>query len=166
MKRPFGTIVAIAAGLMVLVGIVGVVRQSGLFVTPPEAVAESFVRQLVTGHYDRALRHLDPTANAELDEDDLRHFALFIMMRSGEVIDVRGEPRWVRGGRAEASAMLTTSVSGEWALNLRMVRNGGGWSIAEIGSIEHSNSTESIFGTKIPTAIAMRSAPATAAADG
>ena len=166
MKRPFGTIVAIAAGLMVLVGIVGLVRESRLFVKPPEAVAESFVRQLVTGHYDRALRHLDPTANAELDEDDLRHFAMFIMIRSGEVLDVRGEPRWVRGGRAEASAMLTTSVSGEWALNLRMVRNGSAWSIAEIGSIERSNSTESIFGTKIPTAIALHCIPSGAASDG
>lgn len=159
MKRLFGLIVAIAAGLMVLVGAVGLVRDSGLFVTSPEEVAEGFVRHLVAGDFAEAKNYLNSTMRTELDEEDLEHFAIFIMMRSGEVVDVRGERGWVKGGTAEASARLVTSVAGEWALSLKMVRDHGTWSIAEIGTIEQEGG-ESIFGTKIPTAIALGSSPA------
>lgn len=154
MKRLFGMIVAIAAGLMVLVGTVGILRDSGLFVSSPEEVAEGFVRHLVTGDFEGAKGYLDDRMSHELDEEDLEHFALFIMMRSGEIVDVRGERGRVDGRVAEASARLVTSVAGEWALSLKMVRDRGSWSIAEIGTIEQSTE-ESIFGTRMPPPIAM-----------
>jgi hypothetical protein len=154
MKRLFGTIIAIAAGLMVFVGAVGLLRDSSLFASSPEEVAEGFVRHLVSGDFAGAKSYLATTMRSELDEEDLQHFAIFIMMRSGEVVDVKGERGWVKGSRAEASAKLVTSVAGELALSLRMVRDRGSWSIAEIGTIEQETG-ESIFGTKIPTAIAM-----------
>jgi hypothetical protein len=159
MKRLFAMIVAIAAGLMVCIGAVGLLRDSGLFTSPPEAVAEGFVRQLVAGRYERAMTYLDESMSREIDQNDLKTFAMFIMMRSGEVLDVKGERGWVKGGKAEASARLMTTISGAWDLNLVMVRRSGAWSIAEIGSMERSNAggTESIFGTRIPPAIAMQS---------
>lgn len=147
-------IVAIVTGMMVLVGIVGLVRDSGMFESSPEEVAEGFVRHLVGGDFAGAKSYLNPAMRHELDEKDLEHFAIFIMMQSGEVVDVRGQRGWVKGGQAEASARLVTSIAGELALSLRMVRERGSWSIAEIGTIEREEG-ESIFGTKIPTAIAI-----------
>lgn len=147
-------IVAIVTGMMVLVGIVGLVRDSGMFESSPEEVAEGFVRHLVGGDFAGAKSYLNPAMRHELDEKDLEHFAIFIMMQSGEVVDVRGQRGWVKGGQAEASARLVTSIAGELALSLRMVRERGSWSIAEIGTIERQEG-ESIFGTKIPTAIAI-----------
>lgn len=147
-------IVAIATGMMVLVGIVGLVRDSGMFESSPEEVAEGFVRHLVGGDFAGAKRYLNPAMRDELDEQDLEHFAIFIMMQSGEVVDVKGQRGWVKGRQAEASARLVTAVAGDLALSMRMVRERGSWSIAEIGTIEREEG-ESIFGTRIPTAIAM-----------
>jgi hypothetical protein len=158
MKRLFGMIATIAAGLLIVVGAVGLLRDTGLFTSPPEAVAEGFVRQLVAGRYDRAMTYLDESMRKELDHDDLKTFAVFIMMRSGEVVDVKGERAWVKGSTAEAHAKLMTTVSGAWDLNLRMVRRSGTWTIAGIGDMEQSQvegGTESIFGTRIPPPIAM-----------
>src|SRR5687768_11829776 len=139
MKRLLGLIVTIGSCLMVVVGAVGALHDTGLFVRPPEAVAEGFVRQLVAGRYERAQDYLDGAMKAELDENDLRHFALFLKMRSGDIVDVHGLPRWVNGRKAEASAVMKTAVSGEWSLTLKMIRRQGEWSIAGFGSIERTN---------------------------
>src|SRR5687768_300068 len=130
--------VAVAAGMMVIAGAAGLLGSSNLFESTPEDVAERFVRTLVTGDYDAALGYIDQSVNRDIDTVDLRHFALFIMLRSGEVRDIRGVREWVKGQRAEASAQLMTDAGGNWSLNLKMVRAGGSWAIAEIGSIHNA----------------------------
>jgi hypothetical protein len=161
-------IVAIAAGLSIVVGSIGLLRDAGLFVAPPEAVAEGFVRQLVAGRYERAMSYLDRSMHDELSPEDLKHFAIFIMMSGGEVLDVRAERAWVKGSTAEAHAHLVTAISGDWALSLKMVRTGGSWVIAGIGSMERSGNggTQGLFGTRIPPAIVMAGDGAPAHATG
>ena len=149
-----GLIVAIAAGVMVLVGTLGVLTGWRPLGKPPEAVAEHFVRELISGDYNDALAYMHPATSHEVDANDLRHIAIYIMMRSGKVVDVQGSRSWVKGGRALTTTRLHTSIAGDWALTLKMTRTGGSWAVSEIGSIQSVNDTESIFGTPIPTAIA------------
>lgn len=152
MKR-ISKALALVAVMLVLVGSLGLLSASRGAFSTPEDVAEGFVRTLVSGDYDDALEYLDRRTNKDIDTTDLRHFATFIAMRSGQVNDIRGVRRWVRGRRAEASAMLVTNGGNDWSLNLVMVRKQGTWSIAEIGSIENVSVAPNSFGIRVPAPI-------------
>lgn len=151
------TSVAVAAGILMLTGAIGLLGGIQRFGSTPEDVAEGFVRTLVNGDYNGAFRYLDPAANKDIDTVDLKHLALFIMMRSGQVHDIHGVRGWVRGRRAEASARLVTHAGGNWMLSLKMVRRRGSWSIAEIGQIQNASASPNGFGVRVPAPIAAAS---------
>src|SRR5687768_8987513 len=111
MKRMSLT-VAVAAVSMVVAGAFGLVAESQLFDSTPEDVAEGFVRTLVAGDYGDALEYFDRTLNKDIDTVDLRHFAVFIALRSGQVREVYGVRGRISGSRAEASARLLTESGG------------------------------------------------------
>ncbi|MBC8144260.1 MAG: hypothetical protein H7X80_01675 [bacterium] len=149
--------VAVAAVLMVVAGAVGLLGGARMARSTPEGVAESFVRTLVAGDYDDALSYVDASLKKNLDTSSLRHFAVFIVMRSGNVRDIRGERGWVRGRRAEAVAKLVTDAGGDWNLNIKLVRTHGLWAVAEIGSIQNASTSPNNFGERVPLPIAQLS---------
>ena len=115
---------AIALGVVALA--VGPGHDRLTLVSPPEAVAEDFVRRLAAGRYDRAVDHLETTAGAEatviVQGESLRQ-------RAGEVNQVEGEEGSIDGDTATASTRISTSDAGELEWEFSLVRRSGTWKI-------------------------------------
>lgn len=76
-----------------------------LMVSPPDAVAEGFVRETVTGRYARARQYLsDPQS---MSDDDVRDLEQFIESRVGEPTEVEAE----LVSRDDQRALVTVRVS-------------------------------------------------------
>lgn len=76
-----------------------------LMVSPPDAVAEGFVRETVTGRYARARQYLaDPESTSD---DDVREIEEFIESRVGEPSEVEAE----LVSRDDQRALVTVRVS-------------------------------------------------------
>jgi hypothetical protein len=122
----------LAATVVALAVVAGVViggQDSTYFVPPPEAVAESFTREVATRRYDRAMEFVDPTSgitaiNARLGSEELHG-------RAGAINDVKGDPGAITGERATASAVLTTEKAGRVRYFFRMARRAHTWKIVE-----------------------------------
>jgi hypothetical protein len=122
----------IAGTMAVALGVIAVAVGPGhdtmTFVSPPEAVAEEFVRQLATGRYDRAVDHLENKNGAEpmvtVQGESLRR-------QAGEVNQVEGEEGSIDGDTATASTRITTSNAGELEWNFSLVRREGTWKISD-----------------------------------
>ena len=70
-----------------LAGIVFGRSDRTMFVPPPEAVAESFMRQLATGRYARALPYLSDDLAARTTPDTLRALTDRLQNRTGKILD-------------------------------------------------------------------------------
>lgn len=76
-----------------------------LMVSPPDAVAECFVRETITGRYARARQYLsDPRS---MSDDDVRDLEQFIESRVGEPTEVEAE----LVSRDDQRALVTVRVS-------------------------------------------------------
>jgi len=75
-----------------------------LVVPPPEAVAEGFVREVITGRYSRANDYL----STPRPEDDLRALEQLIEARTGDPSEVEAETV----SRNETQALVNVRVSG------------------------------------------------------
>ena len=117
-----------AIGLGVVAAAVGPGDDRLLFVSPPEVVAEEFVRKLATGRYDRAVERLANTAGAEaavtVQGEALR-------ARAGDVTLVEGEAGRLAGDSATASTRIVTAQAGELEWTFSLVREDGVWRITE-----------------------------------
>jgi hypothetical protein len=119
------TLVALAAIAAVVIG----GQDATYFVPPPEAVAESFTREIASRRYDRAMQFVDPASgiteiNARLGGEELHG-------RAGAVDNVQGEPGTMTGGRATASAVLITENAGRIRYTFRLARRRHMWKIVE-----------------------------------
>jgi hypothetical protein len=126
-------LVKVIAASVVALGIVAVFviggKDATYFVPPPEAVAESFTRQLAARRYDRAVQYVDArsgitTINARLGGEALH-------ARAGEVDDVVGEPGSIEGDYATASAVVITERAGRVRYMFRLARTAHVWKIVE-----------------------------------
>ena len=119
----------VAVVLGTLAGVVFELGDRTIFVAPPEAVAEGFVRQLASGRYDRAVPYLSTRLAEHVDSGALKTSTERLEARTGEILDVRGEPGSIDGDRASARVRLKTESAGEVELALPLVREEGVWSI-------------------------------------
>ena len=122
----------IAAATMLALSIVGLAVGPGhdrmTFVSPPEVVAEDFVRSLAAGRYDRAVEHLAETAGGEAA---VAVHGRALRARAGEVTHVEGEAGTVSGDGATASTRIMTSEAGELEWTFSLVRRNAVWRISE-----------------------------------
>ena len=126
---------AVAAALAVVAAAVFGLGDRRTLVPPPEAVVESFVRELETGRYQRATGYLSTELQPNVKPEQLRAWTSRLLARTGDIIDVRGEPGWLAGDRAEAYARLKTERAGEPALRFTLYREEGVWKINGLASL-------------------------------
>jgi hypothetical protein len=126
-----GAILAKAAVMCVALGALALAvaaGDKGTFVPPPESVSESFVRQLTTGRYDRALPFLSRQAAAATDVEALNVLARDLDQSVGGVESVEGEQGDVKGRIAQARARVR-GPGAEAIITFALVRELGLWRI-------------------------------------
>ena len=153
-------IALIAALGLGVVGAAIAVGDAGLFVSPPEMVAEEFARKVVTGRYVVAMRHVVRESGVSvtmmrLAREELRR-------QHGDVDAVDAVTVRSDGVSAEASARLTTSRSGVVTWQMTMVRRAGVWRIREWlnnSQLPTANSQRQLptANSQLPTADCLRS---------
>ena len=122
----------LAAATMLSLGVVAIAVGPGhdttIFVSPPEVVAEEFVRKLATGRYDRAVDYLAYTRGAEamvtVQAESLRH-------QAGKINDVEGTGSVIDGDRATAKTTIRTERAGQVEWEFTLTRQDGVWRISE-----------------------------------
>lgn len=126
--RPVLWIALVAA---VALGAIGAAVFAGgdrqMFVSPPEAVAEDFLRALAGGRYDVAVAYAAPSAGITRREIQRRSDALRRTagaVRSVDVADVR-----IQGDTAGAVAVIETRDAGTLTERLALAWTPGGWRI-------------------------------------
>jgi hypothetical protein len=101
-----------------------------LFVPPPESVAESFVRQLAAGRYDRALPLLSRNAADATDVRGLQVLAEDLERSAGGAIEqIEGEPLNMKRDLAQAAARLQGRAGAQTTITFALVREKGLWKI-------------------------------------
>ena len=125
---------ALALGVLAVALAVCAVSVFGLgdgrtLVSPPEAVAEDFLRATWMKRYPQAARYLSEDARAHINDDALAAARARLEEATGGIEDVRGEQGWIAGETAEAYA----SVRGRdrsVGVRLRLRRQKGEWRVA------------------------------------
>ena len=129
MKRLAALVAAVALALL-LVGVIVVAgKDTTVFVSPPEAVAEEFTHTLVVGRYSMALEHL-----AERDRGLLatvRTSGENLRAGAGEIIHVEGESSAITGDTATATVVMTTANAGELRWQFALVQRDSEWKIRD-----------------------------------
>ncbi|HVE71783.1 MAG TPA: hypothetical protein VNI54_10470 [Thermoanaerobaculia bacterium] len=106
-------------GVAALVGATALAVSLGdreLFVPPPDAVAEGFVREVITGRYSRAQEYLsEPRPEKELRalRETLGHDPTEV---EAEVISRTDEEALVNVRTTEAAVALALEFEGEWKI--------------------------------------------------
>lgn len=119
-----------AAGLAVCAASVLVLRDGRCFTSPPEAVAEQFVRKLATRRWAPARAHLAPELAAVAGEAGLREALAGFEERWGAIEQVQGQQGPASADQAWASALVTTSRGARLAITLPLLRRAGVWRVA------------------------------------
>ncbi|MFN3651657.1 MAG: hypothetical protein ACK47B_18940 [Armatimonadota bacterium] len=135
MRSLLQVLLVTAAALGLLAGIVFGLGDRTIFVSPPEAVAEQFMRKVETERFGQALDHLESSLQQQVSEEGLRRGMEALERRHGPFSDVRGEFLSIEGDEASASAVLTTSAGGEVPLRFRLKRSQGSWEISDVTSL-------------------------------
>ncbi len=126
----------IAAALALIAAIVFGLGDSTTFVPPPEAVVESFVHELETKRYKRAMSYLSPECRVKVHPITLKDSMERLKLTTGEISVVLGEKGWIHGDRAEASVKLKTELAGRASLKFTLSRREGIWLIGDLRSLE------------------------------
>jgi hypothetical protein len=126
----------IAAALAVVAIAVFGLGDGRTTVSPPEAVAESFVRALERGRFPQAHKYLSSADRPRISAARLAEVTARLQSRIGRIEDVRGEEGWLAGDDAEAAAVVKTQRSGDVRLPLRFHREMGEWRVVGIAALE------------------------------
>jgi hypothetical protein len=129
-KSVFLLLAVMGAGLAVTaMSVAGGDRET--LVPPPDAVAESFARELSERRYDLAVRYLSSDLRRSVAGTQLRQWFEPFRTRVGEPNLVSGEQEWMTDTRASARGTIDAE-RGTALLELRMKRESGLWTIAEL----------------------------------
>ena len=121
-------VAAVTAAALIVVGAgVGLWHDTTILVSPPEAVAEQFVRKLATGRYAVAMEHLDQRGPAVLER--VRSAGSALRARAGAINQVEGEPGAMGAYNAAAAVVVTTGRAGMIRITFELVRRMGVWRI-------------------------------------
>ena len=129
-------VAVLIASLLLIAGAVFGLGDRGVLVSPPEAVAENFMRALSTGRYDMALPYLSDGLARTTDAASLKAYKDRLEAKTGAIEEVKGENGRILGEQAVADAVLKTERAGEVTVPLRMERSEGEWTIRHIGEIQ------------------------------
>ena len=101
-------------------------------VSPPEAVAEDFLRAVWMRRYPQAARYLDGDARVRLGPDALVAARARLEEATGGIRDVAGEESRISGEGAEGIAAVR-GARATARVTLRMRREKGEWRVSEVG---------------------------------
>ena len=127
MKDLLLLVLATAVALGVVAAAVGFAHDTNTLVSPPESVAEQFVRKLAGRRYDVARAHLaedSPALRARI-----RTASDMLRARAGAIVQVEGKPGVIDGDTATAAALVTTAGDDEIVMEFALVRRAGSWRI-------------------------------------
>lgn len=130
------SIVATIAGALLVIGVATFGAGDRETLVPvPEAVAESFTREVTTRRFDLAMRFLaHQTQRSETPSTLEARFDALVGM-TGKVSHVAGERQWLQGDRAAAIATVEGDA-GHASIPLEMTREDGLWRIVAMGAPE------------------------------
>jgi hypothetical protein len=103
-----------------------------ILVSPPEAVAEQFLRSLQTRRYEQARAHLASVARTQITGDDLRRLHRDLESRVGKIENVQGEKA---DNPNEAYCLLETR-RGRVRVTLLFERANGDWHIRDVAALQ------------------------------
>jgi hypothetical protein len=127
-------VTVVFVGTLALVGVVVFgLGDRTVLVSPPEAVAENFARELAAHRFKEALRFLSEDLVARTNPRDLKSRMKRLESSGGSVLDVVGEPVTMDQKKAQALAVLEMDYWGRFPLQFRLVREEGMWRIADLG---------------------------------
>lgn len=132
MKTILLLLAVVGAGLT-LCGLAIVSGDRRTMVPPPDAVAESFARELTERRYELATRYLSSGLRGASGSGSLRAWFEPTRQRLGEPGQVAAEPGWMHGDRAVARAVIEAE-RGTATLELPMVRQAGLWVVDSLPS--------------------------------
>ena len=115
----------VACGLMVVAAAVLIGHDTTMLVSPPEAVAETFVRNLLASRYDIAMQEVDDRSPVSLATVSDTAEALKRACGNAEPNAADGDRATIAGDEAEAVvAVRSRSRTIRWVLELRRVEVG------------------------------------------
>jgi hypothetical protein len=103
-----------------------------ILVSPPDAVTEGFVRELVTNRYEMALPYLSDDLAQQVNAEQLKQATQQLRRRTGRISNVTGEEGWIKGDQAAAGVLLDTEKAGELHLHFRLTREQGEWAVSDL----------------------------------
>jgi hypothetical protein len=118
----------VAAALTLVAAVVFGARDSALFVSPPEAVAEGFGRQLASARYDLSRSYLSSDARRLETARVIEERFEPVRRRIGVLNHAEATERWSDGDRASAMCELQ-GEHGTVALKLVLTREHGLWAV-------------------------------------
>ena len=102
--------------------------------SPPEAVAENFLRATCMKRYPQAARYLSEDARRRVGDGALSDARDRLDAAVGGIEDVRGEESWIAGNTAEATGELRGRRR-TLPVRLRLLWEKGEWRVAGIASL-------------------------------
>jgi hypothetical protein len=142
MIGPLGVLLTIVLAFALSAGALFGLRDRSVLASPPEAVAEDFVRKLETGRYVRAHEDLSDDLAKQIGPDSLRSLLHGLEQRVGQILDVQGERLWMTNTGARAAAILTTEGGQELEVEFPLEWNNGEWSVADVRGLERERRRE------------------------
>jgi hypothetical protein len=122
--------IAILIAVLAALGLAVAAGDRKMFVPPPESVAESFVRQLMAGRYDRALPLLSRHAVVSADIAKLETLAAELTRSvGGSVTQVEADLLEMKANIAEAIVTLFGRSHAKTTITFALVRERGLWKI-------------------------------------
>jgi hypothetical protein len=121
----------IASALLLVAAAVFGAGDRAMLVPPPDAVAESFVRELVTGRYDLATKYLESAVRRRLGADGLRRRYEPMRRSLGKIDQVEADMEFIDGERAGARARVEGDA-GTAAMAMRFGREYGLWVVSDL----------------------------------
>lgn len=129
--RPVPRVAVIAGAALAVTGasVMGL-RDGRCFTSPPEEVAEQFVRKLATRRWGPARAHLAPEIAATVPEEALRGALRAFEDRLGSIDRVEGRRGPESANAAWAFALVTTSTGARRKVAVPLLRRNGVWRVA------------------------------------
>jgi len=124
----------VAAALVAVGGVVFGLQDRQAFIPPPEAVVESFTRELVTGRYELAVNYLSRDMRANMQAGELRARFEPTRQRIGTASQVSGEREWMKDTEASARALVEAEF-GSAVLRFGLGIEQGLWRITQMPSL-------------------------------
>jgi hypothetical protein len=128
--RDIGSVIAVIAAALAIVAVsVFGLHDTSVLVSPPDVVAETFVRELGMSRYELARHYLARDVKAHTSVDDMRSSFEPVRQATGRPDQVETAPPPDAGDRARVLATLEGRRSTA-AMYVDLIREAGVWKVA------------------------------------